>query len=33
MTLETGEIRTLLEAVAIYVDSLKSKDNDESIHR
>ena len=35
MTLETGEIRTLLEVVGIYVDSfkVKDKDNDQSVHR
>ncbi len=33
MTFETGESRTLLEVVGIYVDSFKGKKTDPSVHR
>jgi transcription elongation factor GreA len=33
LTLQTGESKTLLEAVRLYVDSFKSKDNQEGVHR
>ncbi|MDA0770537.1 MAG: transcription elongation factor GreA [Chloroflexi bacterium] len=33
MTLETGETRTLNEAVGIYVESFKTKESDDSVHR